>query len=209
MEIGIIGTGNVGCALANGWASKGHNIVLGARDPAKAKPLADTANATIVAPKDIKSEVIVLATPWAAALEIISQVGDLSGRIVIDCTNPLGRIDGRFDLMVGHTISGAEEIAAAAPKARIVKTLNQVGAEIIASANTISNPPAMFMAADDDDAKTSVHSLLLDLGFDPLDAGGLTKARLLEPLALVWINQALAQGKGRQWALTVQEVTHD
>jgi predicted dinucleotide-binding enzyme len=60
-----------------------------------------------------------------------------------------------------------------------------------------------FVAGDDTDAKTDASRLLTDLGFEPMDAGDLTKARLLEPLAMVWINQALARGEGRNWALSV------
>ncbi|MGP1358139.1 MAG: hypothetical protein ACTS11_16585, partial [Roseicyclus sp.] len=80
------------------------------------------------------------------------------------------------------------------------KTLNQVGAEIMAGNGHLPFRPAMLMAGEDDAAKDAVAGLLRELGFDPLDAGGIAKARLLEPFALVWINQALARGKGRDWA---------
>lgn len=207
MEIGIIGTGKVGSALAKGWAEAGHRIVLGARDPAKAGDLAAATRASVVSPEEVgQADVIVLATPWAAARSVLADLGDLTTKIVIDCTNPLGRVDGRFGLLLGHTTSGAEELAAAVPQARFVKTLNQVGAEVMGLARTLPSPPVMFMAADDPAAKDVVGALLQDLGFDPLDAGDLFKARLLEPFALVWINQALAQRKGRHWALTVQAV---
>lgn len=209
MEIGIIGTGNVGSALAKGWARAGHRIRLGARDPARARALAEATRANVVSPSDTReADVIVLATPWAVARAVLEDLGDLNGKIVIDCTNPVGRVDGRFGLLLGHTTSGAEELAAAFPAARLVKTLNQVGAEIMGLATTLPMRPVMFMAGDDAAAKRTVGALLQDLGFDHLDAGDLSKARLLEPLALVWINQALAQGKGRNWALTVQKVPH-
>ncbi len=207
MEIGIIGTGKVGSALAKGWAEAGHRIILGARYPAKARDLAAATRASVVSPAEVgQADVIVLATPWAAAHSVLAGLGDLTGKIVIDCTNPLGPVDGRFGLLLGHTTSGAEELAALVPQARLVKTLNQVGAEVMGRARTLPIPPVMFMAADDAAAKDVVGALLQDLGFDPLDAGDLSKARLLEPFALVWINQALAQGKGRDWALTVQAV---
>lgn len=209
MDIGIIGTGNVGSALAIAWANQGHHITLGARDPDKAQPLAASINAEVVSPTDIAgADVIVLAVPWIAARDILAGLGDLSGRIVIDCTNPIGPIDGRLGLLVGHNTSGAEELAETALNAYIVKTLNQVGAEVIAAARDMRSPPAMLMAADNSMAKATVATLLHDIGFDPLDAGELSKARLLEPYALVWINQALAQGKGRRWALAVHELPH-
>ena len=82
----------------------------------------------------------------------------------------------------------------------MVKTLNQVGAEVMEDTSGFAHPPAMFMAGDDEDAKRTVAVLLTDIGFQPLDAGPLHRARLLEPLAMVWINQALLRGHGRDWA---------
>ena len=89
------------------------------------------------------------------------------------------------------------------PAAHVVKTLNQVGAEVMASPGGLSGTPAMFVAGDDDHARTVAAGLVSDLGFEALDAGPLRHARLLEPLAMVWINQAVFQGKGRAWALGV------
>ena len=100
----------------------------------------------------------------------------------------------------GHTTSGGATLQSWLPGTRVVKTLNQVGAEIMDSAHAMPVRPVMFMAGDDAAAKQTVAGLLTDIGFEPLDAGGLDKARLLEPFALVWINQALARGLGRNWA---------
>jgi predicted dinucleotide-binding enzyme len=86
------------------------------------------------------------------------------------------------------------------PDARVVKTLNQVGAEMMADSSRLPHRPVMFMAGNDAAAKTSVASVLSDLGFEALDAGDITKSRILEPFGMVWINQALIQGKGRNWA---------
>ena len=131
--------------------------------------------------------------------------GDLSGKTVIDCMNPIARTPDGMGLAVGHTTSGAEQVANWLPGANIVKTLNQVGAEIIADTSGFAMPPVMFMAGDDDGAKAVVAGLLTDLGFEPLDAGDLARARLLEPYALVWINQAILRGKGRSWAFAAVE----
>ncbi len=83
------------------------------------------------------------------------------------------------------------------PGARVVKSLNQVGAEILADASGFAHPPAMLVAGDDAAARATAAGPVADLGFEPLDAGDLRRARLLEPLAMVWINQALIRGKGR------------
>lgn len=207
MHIAIIGTGNVGSAIARGLKGKGHSVTLGARDPGsvEARQLAQAFNASVAAPRDAAAmaDIVILALPWAAAEAAVKALGDLSGKIVIDCMNPLGMVDGAFGLTVGHTTSGGETVQGWLPSARVVKSLNQVGAEIMADNSGLPLRPVMFMAGNDDAAKTQVATLLTDLGFEALDAGDITKARILEPYALVWINQALMRGKGRNWALAI------
>jgi len=207
MRIAIIGTGAVGAALAHGFWRAGHEIVLGARDPEsdKIRALQDEIPATALAPRlaVVGADVVILALPWMAAEAAVADLGDLDGVTVIDCMNPLGMVKGRLGLVVGFDTSGGERVAAWLPKAHVVKTLNQVGAEIMADAASLPARPVMFMASDHAEAKARTAMLLADLGFDALDAGDLAKSRLLEPLAMVWINQALVQGKGRRWALGV------
>jgi predicted dinucleotide-binding enzyme len=204
MRIAIIGTGNVGGAIARGLAGKGHQVVLGARDLEKpeVKALAKAAGAGLAHPDAAAAgaEVVVLALPWRVAEGAVKALGDLSGKVVIDCMNPLGMVDGALGLVVGHTSSGAEMVQSWLPGARVVKTLNQVGAEIMARNDHLAHRPVQFVAGEDQAAKDMAMGLLRELGFEPLDAGGLAKARILEPFALVWINQAIARGKGRNWA---------
>ncbi len=204
MKIAIIGTGNVGGALAQGFAKAGHNPVLGVRDAADPKvvALARETQAETKTPADAvaAADVIVLALPWAAAEGAVKALGSLAGKIVIDCMNPIAMRNGALGLDRGFDTSGAETLAGWLPGARVVETLNQVGAETMADNADLPHRPAMFMAGDDAQAKEIVAALLSDLGFEPLDAGDLTKARLLEPYAMVWINQALIRGKGRDWA---------
>lgn len=204
MRIAIIGTGNVGSALAQGWSRAGHRLVLGVRDTTDAK-VAALAKATGAEVKPsaeaaASGEIVVLALPWQATEGAVKALGGLNGKIVIDCMNPLTMQNGALTLDRGFTTSGAETLAGWIPQARIVKTLNQVGADLMADASSLPHRPVMFMAGSDAAAKTAVAGLLGDLGFEPLDAGDLTKARLLEPFGMVWINQALVQGKGRDWA---------
>lgn len=207
MRIAIIGTGNVGSAIARGLKGKGHTVKFGARDPgsAEARQLAQASNASVAAPQDAAAvaDIVILALPWAAAEPAVNELGDLSGKTVIDCMNPLGMVDGAFGLTVGHTTSVGEIVQGWLPSAHVVKTLNQVGAEIMADNSGLPLRPVMFMAGNDDAAKTQVAALLADLGFEALDAGDISKARILEPYALVWINQALMRGKGRKWAFAV------
>jgi predicted dinucleotide-binding enzyme len=204
MKIAIIGTGNVGGALALGWARAGHIVVLGVRNAADPKVVAlvRETKAEVKAPAYAvaAADVIVLALPWGAAESAVKALGEVAGKIVVDCMNPLAMQNGRLGLDRGFDTSGAEALASWIPSARIVKTLNQVGAEMMANNADLPHRPAMFMAGNDGDAKATVAALLNDLGFEPLDAGDLTKARLLEPYAMVWINQAMIQRKGRDWA---------
>lgn len=204
MRIAIIGTGNVGTAIARGLAGKGHDLLLGTRDPAAPDTTALAtevgATATTQAQAAAAADILLLALPWAAAETAIAALGPLDGKIVIDCMNPLGRTDAGLGLLIGHTTSGGETVQTWLPKARVVKSLNQVGAEVMANTARLSYRPVMFMAGNDDTAKSAVATLLADLGFEPLDAGDITKARLLEPFGMLWINQAILRGKGRDWA---------
>jgi hypothetical protein len=204
MRVAIIGTGNVGSAIARGLKGRGHDVCLGAREPraADVAALASETGATAMSPAAAASagEVVILALPWRVAEGAVKALGPLTGKIVIDCMNPLGMVGGALGLTVGHTTSGGEIVAGWLPGAHVVKTLNQVGAEIMAQNDHLPHRPVMFMAGDDSAAKARVTALLTDLGFEALDAGDITKARLLEPFAMVWINQALFRGKGRTWA---------
>jgi predicted dinucleotide-binding enzyme len=202
MRIAIIGTGNVGGAIARGLAGKGHDLVLGARDPGGTEPLAADTGAQVALPAEAAkgADIVILALPWGAAESAVRDLGDLAGQTVVDCMNPIGRTAGGMGLTVGHTTSAGEVVQGWLPGAHVVKTLNQVGAEIMADTARLPHRPVMFMAGNDTDAKAKVGQMLTDLGFEALDAGDITKARLLEPFGMVWINQALMRGKGRMWA---------
>jgi predicted dinucleotide-binding enzyme len=204
MRIAIIGTGNVGGALARGWARAGREIVLGVRDPndAGVKALMSETGAKALPPAEAAAgaPIVVLALPWHAAEGAVKALGDLSGKIIIDCMNPLAMANGALGLDRGFSTSGAETLAGWIPGARIVKTLNQCGAEMMERAHELSARPVMFIAGDDDAAKRAVSEAVSALGFEPQDAGELSKARLLEPYAMVWINQVIHRGMSRDWA---------
>ena len=204
MRIAIIGTGSVGSALARGWVRAGHEVSLGVRDPASQKvaALVEETRASALDPATAAagSDVVVLALPWTAAEDAVKSLGDLRGKVIIDCMNPLVMRDGVLGLDRGYSTSGAEALAEWVPGARVVKTLNQVGAELMDKAGALAGRPLMFIAGDDADAKQVATMLVEALGFEPLDAGDLRQARLLEPFGMTWINQALLRGAGRDWA---------
>jgi 8-hydroxy-5-deazaflavin:NADPH oxidoreductase len=209
MKIAIIGTGTVGSALARGFGKTTHSVVLGARNIADraTQDLAQEAGAALAPPAEAAkaAELVILALPWDVVETAIKSLGDLTGKIVIDCMNPVGMVGGALGLLLGHTTSGGETVAGWLPGARVVKTLNQVGAEMMADNTGLTHRPVMFMAGDDAKAKATVAAVLTDLGFEPLDAGDITRSRLLEPFGMVWINQALLRGKGRNWAFAAVE----
>ena len=207
MKIAVIGAGKVGSALGTGWAQAGHTIVFGVRDVNKAelKALCARIGATAAPSANAarQGDVVVLALPWTVAENAVKALGDLKGKIIIDSMNPLAMKDGALGLERGFTSSGGETVASWLPGARVVKTFNQVGAEMMMAGDRFETRPVMFLAGDDDFAKSTVAQLVSELGFEALDAGALKQARILEPFAMVWINQALFRGLGRNWAFGV------
>jgi predicted dinucleotide-binding enzyme len=202
MHIAILGAGQVGRALGGGWQGAGHAVRYGVPDPGDAKY--SELSAATVAEAAQGAEVVVLATPWPATQDALRAAGDLSGRIVIDCTNPLNYApETGLSLALGFETSGGEQVAYWAPGASVFKTLNQTGAEGMAKARAFAQTPVMFVAGDDEDRKPTVLGLVSDLGFEAIDAGPLAQARLLEPLAMLWIDQALKRGRGRDFAFAI------
>ena len=210
MKIAVIGAGNVGGALGSGWAKAGHTIVFGVRDVNKPdlKALCARLGATAApsASAAQQGDIVVLALPWNVAENAVKSLGDLKGKIVIDSMNPLAMKDGALGLERGYTTSGGEAVATWLPGAKVVKTFNQVGAEMMMAGDRFEKRPVMFLAGDDESAKSTVAQLVSELRFEALDAGGLKQARILEPFAMVWINQALFRGLGRNWAFGVMRL---
>jgi hypothetical protein len=204
MRIGIIGSGMVGGTLGRCWAQRGHEVMFGVRDAANPKvgallaEIGPNAKAGTVAEAAAYGEVIVLATPWRATQDALRSAGDLTGKVLFDCTNPLkADLSG---LEVGHTTSGGEQVAAWAPGARVVKIFNTTGFNNMADPKYGTEAATMFYVGDDAEAKAIAAQLASEIGFDPVDAGPLVNARLLEPLAMLWIHLAFVQKQGRQIA---------
>lgn len=203
MRIGILGTGNIGGTLGRGWAERGHEIVFGARDPNKAAVAAllasigARARAASVAEAASVTDALVLATPWAAVPDALRAAGDLGGKVLIDCTNPLGAGMTLLPLAAG---SGGQHVAMLAPGARVVKAFNSAGFNVFDDPAFGAQAADLYLCGDDPTAKALVAGLARELGLDPVDCGALAQARLLEPLAALWISLAYAQGLGREIA---------
>jgi predicted dinucleotide-binding enzyme len=206
MKIAVIGTGSVGGTLGRRWAELGNSVCFGARDisdPAtKAMVAAIKGDAKLAGIVDAvrDAEVVVLATPYAANAAALASAGNLAGKILIDVTNP---IDPNFQLAVGFNTSGAEQTAKAAPGARVYKAMNQVGFETMADTAYPSGKPVMFVAGDDPAGKKVVLDLVSALGFEAIDAGELSIARLLEPYAMLWIHLMARRKLGRRFAFAL------
>jgi predicted dinucleotide-binding enzyme len=196
MEIAIIGAGNVGTALGNAWLKRGHNIAFGVRDPESAKVRSLTqqmpmARFLLNGEAAHNAEIIVLATPWQSTEGAVRTCGDLQGKTIIDCTNPLK--SDFSGLEVGHSTSGGEIISQWAPGADIFKAMNQVGARLMDGPSFAGKvKPVMFICGEGAH-KASVILLVEQLGFTVIDAGELKTARLLEPYGMLWIHLALTQ----------------
>ncbi len=204
-KIAILGAGSVGGALGKGWAKAGHEVFFAVRggsaesDARLAALVEETGGRKgTAAEMAALADVVVLAVPWGATEEAIRSAGDLSGKVVLDATNPL--LPNLSGVDVPPAGSGGQQVAAWAPGARVVKVFNTTGA------NNMENPAygegaaTMLYAGDDGDAKSVAHQLAADLGFEPQDAGPLAASALLESLALLWITLAYPRGLGREIA---------
>src|SRR6266487_2097030 len=198
MKIGIIGAGDVGGTLGKRWRQKGHEIMFGVRNlqsPKVQKLVQMDQNFKVgdISEAAAFGEVIVLAIPWTSVEETILNSGNLSGKILIDPTNPLTP-----DLkgLALHDTSVAEKIAKLANSTRVVKAFNAIGARTLDNSVFDSQRADLFICGDDRHAKEVVEGLANDIGFDVVDIGPLVNARKLEQLALLWIELAFKQQMG-------------
>jgi NADPH-dependent F420 reductase len=204
MNIGIIGSGNVGGTLGTRWAKGGHQVIFGSRDPGAGdmKELLARAGSNARGAKlqdAAKSgDVLLLAMPWPVTKEVVQGLGDLTGKILIDATNPV--LPDLSGLALGNTTSAGEQVAGWARGAKVVKAFNTVGSTIMENPAFGQEKPVLFFCGDDAGAKGKVKQLAGELGFEGVDAGPLTQARLLEPFALLWISLAFKAGLGREFA---------
>lgn len=196
MKITLIGTGRMSSTLGRLWASHGHDLAVGSRDAARA---AETAREIGAATSGSYAEalgfgeVVFLGVPWKVAEETVRMLGDFQGRILIDPTNPVTP-EADTPLTGPDGESAAERLAAVAPGAFVVKAFNTIHYANLERPVIADRQIATFLAGDDRYAKDAVALLVREVGFDPVDCGTLVRARLLEPLALLWM-QLYAAGQ--------------
>ncbi len=191
MRVGILGSGLMGGKLGTIFARAGHEVVFSyARHPEKLEQLARDArgNARAGTPREAaqNADAILLAVHWLRMDDVLTQAGDLEGKVIVSCSLPMNARD--TDLVVAHTLSGAEALARKIPKARVVSAFHTVPSEVLFSvfkARRRVRKPSLVYCGDDARSKKIAAGLIRDAGFDPLDAGPLQAARYSEPFALL------------------------
>ncbi len=171
-KIAMIGKGNVGTALAEGLRRAGNEVRFGSRDPKEP-------------PRDVSvwADVVILAIPWSAHADVAKAAGSaLDGKIVVDVSNIM---TPSYDLALGFTTSGAEELQKLMPRAKVVKAFNTVFAKHMSTGKLQGERLTVLVAGDDAASKDIVRKLAEGIGFDSVDAGPLKSARYLEPLGML------------------------
>jgi predicted dinucleotide-binding enzyme len=205
MKIGILGSGDVGLKLGDGFISLGHTVKIGTRNTFKENVISwikkhgQQASAGSFEETASFGEIIMLATLWAGTLDVIKLVNpqNFLQKVVIDVTNPLDFSKGvPPTLVVGHMDSGGETIQRLLPGAKVVKAFNTVGNTHFFHPDFSGGPPTMFICGNDTESKKQVKNILTDFGWETIDMGGIEMSRLLEPLAMLWITYYFKTNNG-------------
>jgi predicted dinucleotide-binding enzyme len=197
MKVGILGTGDVGKAIGNGFIALGHEVMMGSRKAGNDKAKAWVASAGKKARegsfKDAAKfgEIVALCALGTASEEIVRGVApELKGKTLWDATNPLDFSTGSPRLaIVGHDSLG-EHVQKAAPGAKVVKCFNTVGNALMFKPKLAGGPPTMFIAGNDEAAKQQTATMLKDWGWETADIGGIEGSRYLEAMCMAWVNYA-------------------
>jgi predicted dinucleotide-binding enzyme len=194
MRIGIIGSGNVGGSLANGLVRHGHDVMLGTRNADKpvVREFVESSDGRgrSGSYEDAArfGDIVITAYPGALVEETVAAIGpeNLAGKLVIDTTNPISRVDGVVSAAYGDEDSAAEVLQRAVPSARVVKAYNTVWASRMVDPDPADGSTTMRIAGNDADAKTEVAGLLESTGWKVRDLGDLTRSRKLEADVVAW-----------------------
>jgi len=193
VKVGVIGSGDVGKALARGFLMLGHEVKIGSRDPEKLADFVGSAGerASSGTFEEVAKfgDLVVLATLGGAAESAINMAGksNFDGKVVIDATNPLDFSTGAPRLSVGFNDSLGEQVQRLLPKARVVKAFNTVGNAHFVKPDFPNGPPTMFIAGNDEESKRLVSQICEHFGWDVSDLGGIESSRYLEPMCMAWV----------------------
>lgn len=200
MRIGILGSGNVGQALAKGFLAEGHDVLLATRDTQSDKAAQlrrDFPQAAVCAFEAAAAggELAVLCTPWDAAADALKLAAPhhLKYKIVIDTNNAVKPHKKGMMQVVGVNGSAGEIVQYWLPHSNVVKCWNTTGAGSFYKPQ-FSVVPTMFLCGDSKKSKEQVSELVRAFGWDPLDCGDITAARQLEAMAALWMGYAMRTG---------------
>jgi len=193
VNIGVIGSGEVGEALADGFLKHGHRVCRASRDPAKLAEWKQKAGASASTGTPAEAarfgEAVVLAVKGDGAEEAVRLCGDaLAGKVVIDTTNPIASAPPQNGVLRFFTTlddSLMERLQRLAPQARFVKCFSSVGSDLMVNP-VLSSAPSMFVCGNDAAAKQTVAGILDQFGWEMEDLGGAEAARAIEPLCILW-----------------------
>jgi predicted dinucleotide-binding enzyme len=192
-RFGVLGSGEVGQALAKGLAANGSEVRIGTRSPGKLAKFSKSTGIREGTFQEVAAwgHALVLAVLGKAALEALELAGakNLNGKLVIDTTNPISDEapeDGVIRYFTGPNESLMERLQAAHPQARFVKAFNSVGSDLMIHPLLAGGPPTMFYCGNDPEAKAVVAHVLEQVGWEPADMGSAVAARAIEPLAQLW-----------------------
>jgi 8-hydroxy-5-deazaflavin:NADPH oxidoreductase len=199
MKIAFLGHGNVGAPLADHLQRLGHAVTLAAREAGSdgvKKARARNAHLKVEAPREAAggAEVVFLATPFQANEEVLKGVArELDGKILVDCTNPVGP---GLRHALDSVESGSQRVQRLVPAARVVKAFSIYGFENLENSAFPAQDvrPAMMFCGNDTEAKATVGELIAQLGWEPLDVGGLEQALHLEHMTLLWVRMVRVNG---------------
>lgn len=190
MRIGILGSGLMGAKLGTLFARAGHDVVFSyARSESKLKRLAREAkgNARAGTPADAArdADALLLAVHWSRVRDVLTQAGDVSGKVILSCVMPMNEANTR--LVVGRATSAAETLAKRYPRARFVSAFGTVPSEVLFGVfeSKRRTKPSLMYCADDKAAKKIAATLIRDVGFEPMDLGPLATARYLEAFTML------------------------
>lgn len=200
MRIGTLGTGRMATTLARLWAGAGHDVLLGSRDAERGRSVAAELDAGVSGGGNgdaiAHGDVVLLTFPGREAVPGVAALDFREGQILVDLTNRVG-----LDLPAGDSL--ARRIQAATPGTRVVKAFNTIHFRCLASPVHPRVKAAGPYCGDDPEACQVVGGLVADAGLDPIDAGPLAQAYLLEHLALLWIDLAFTRGVGADTAFAL------
>jgi predicted dinucleotide-binding enzyme len=200
MNIGIIGSGNMGGNMGKAWAARGHKVLFSfSKKEEKLREVAAAAgrNARTGTPAEAVAfgGLILFSVPWAAVPEALKAAGTFKGKTLVSCVNCLK--PDLSGLAVGTTTSAAEEIARQVPEAQVVEAIPPMAQILAADSHRLGGQQiSTFYCGDDAAAKAAVAALLRDLDLEPVDAGPLRSARYIEPAGMLAVQLAYGMGLG-------------